>query len=874
MRNRIQYIHRFCFVIVAAFLAIFSTFQTQAQTSRATVDYGLAFTSHEATKDQRTSLNLNPDEPFRIEQDFELAFDVAYQRLNNAFGYIFRIIANDSLNIDLVSSPEHLEFDDLNLIVNNSPVQARYTFDEIKLEPSRWNRVVLSVSFTTNVISVSWNGLKKSVPFATSQLRTFRFLFGANDFGKFNTSDVPPITLKNVEIIVKNNSWLKWELKRHDNNDVYDIRNQQLAVARNPGWLIDRHATWVHRNKLTVGKYPSVAFDSNTGKIYISDAGALSVLDFKTGEIQKWKTQGGTVIHTDANQLLFVEEMGKLYNYNVATNKTSAYDFGTHRWENQDTTYTEPSHWHNNKFFNPVDSTLYSFGGYGYYSYQDKFYRFDKDMGRWNAVKTVGSIPPRYLSALGLNAAKDQAFIFGGYGSRSGKQEMSPHSFYDFHSFDLRSHKVTKVWEEPTTESSSNFVFSNSLVVNEKDSCFYVLAYPKDKYKSHMKLLSYSLTKPVRKELGDSIQFLFHDVHSFSDVFYSRATEELVAVTSHKEGDQYVMQVYSINYPPLGPDDIVQHVPAERHITKELIAGTLIALIAIGLTVYGALRFIRKKKKLIPIPQPVVPPSPEVVHVVPVLPITEEKNSMVHLFGGFQVVDKSGNDITHKFTATLKELFIFILVHSVKFEKGVSTTVLHEVFWPDKDEVSARNNRNVNLKKLRNLLQEVGDIGIENTNSYVRLILDKSVLCDYQTTYHILQHGTLDRQAVEVLLRYVRKGNLLPNIQANWIDPFKSEISNKVIDVLLAHSGELDMDRDDKVLLSIADSIFNYDPINQEAMVLKCSVLNKKGKHSLAKDWYDHFAKEYRTLYGENYSKTFEEVVSATIPYSAYSKLG
>jgi two-component SAPR family response regulator len=250
----------------------------------------------------------------------------------------------------------------------------------------------------------------------------------------------------------------------------------------------------------------------------------------------------------------------------------------------------------------------------------------------------------------------------------------------------------------------------------------------------------------------------------------------------------------------------------------------------------------------------------------------DPKSSSIELFGGFQVMDKSGADITHKFTATLKELFIFILIHSVKFEKGVSTTVLHEVFWPDKDEVSARNNRNVNLKKLRNLLQEIGNIAIENTNSYVRLILDDAVFCDYQTARRILNGGKIDRQIVEVLLKYVRRGSLLPNIQASWLDSFKSEISNNIIDTLLEYSGELDMDSDDKLLLDIADSIFNYDPINQEAMVLKCSVLNKKGKHSLAKNCYDHFAKEYLKLYGEHYPRTFEDVVSMTDHVSPHTK--
>lgn len=868
MRFRKQYVQQFCYVIVAI-LAIFYAIQTRAQVHRATVEYGLAFTSHEAIKDQRTSLNLNPDGPFEIHQDFDFAFDVAYQRLSNAFGYIFRIVANDSINIDLVSSPEHSEFNDLNLIVNNSPVRVRYGFDEIQLKPNEWNRVVISVSFTAGNISISWNGLKKSVPFTTRSLKTFRFLFGANDFGKFNTSDVPPIALKDVEININNKSWLNWELKRHHNNDVYDVNKQQLAVARNPGWLIDRHATWVHRSELKVGKYPSVAFDSKSGKLYVSDVDSLSVVDFQFGETQKWNTQGGAVIHSDANQLLFVEEKNILYNYNVASNKLSAYDFATHSWQNQDTTYSEPSHWHNNKFYNPVDSSVYSFGGYGFYSYQNDIFRFDEASNQWLVLKTDESIPPRYLSALGVSASKNQAFIFGGYGSRSGKQEMSPQSFYDLYSFDLHNHKVTKVWEETTSETSPNIVFSNSLVVNEKDSCFYVLAYPKDKYKNYVKLLSYSLEKPVRKELGDSIQFLFHDVHSFCDLFYSRATDELVAVTSHKEGEEYVMQVYSINYPPLDPNEIVQHAPKERHVAGGLYI--IISILAGGLIVYGVFLFIRKKRSG-SIQLPTESPGSDGTYSVPLMMHTEEKNSIVYLFGGFQVVDKSGSDITHKFTATLKELFIFILVHSVKFEKGVSTSVLHEVFWPDKDDVSARNNRNVNLKKLRNLLQEVGNIGVENTNSYVRLILDEAVFCDYQTTYHILQHSKLDRQAIEVLLRYVRKGNLLPNIQAIWIDSFKSEISNKIIDVLLDFTGTLDMERDSNMLLDIADSIFNYDPINQEAMVLKCSILFRKGKHSLAKDWYDHFAKEYRTLYGENYPKTFEEVVSVTDHYSTDSR--
>jgi hypothetical protein len=166
---------------------------------------------------------------------------------------------------------------------------------------------------------------------------------------------------------------------------------------------------------------------------------------------------------------------------------------------------------------------------------------------------------------------------------------------------------------------------------------------------------------------------------------------------------------------------------------------------------------------------------------------------------------------------------------------------------------------------LRTFLEQIGDISIENNNSYLRLVIPEEVFCDYQMVYRMLNTDNPDIEEdkkIEFLLKYVKRGSLLPNLQAAWLDNFKSDISNRIIDVLLEYSQKLDFNKDDKILLEIADSIFNYDSINQEALVIKCSILNKKGKYSLAKTSYDHFIKEYKNLYSENYPKTFDEVIS------------
>ena len=63
------------------------------------------------------------------------------------------------------------------------------------------------------------------------------------------------------------------------------------------------------------------------------------------------------------------------------------------------------------------------------------------------------------------------------------------------------------------------------------------------------------------------------------------------------------------------------------------------------------------------------------------------------------------------------------------------------------------------------------------------------------------------------------------------------------------------------LIIKLTDTVFELDPINEEAMELKCKSLSKLGKHSLAKKAYDAFVKEYELLYGEKYKLAFNEVI-------------
>ena len=88
----------------------------------------------------------------------------------------------------------------------------------------------------------------------------------------------------------------------------------------------------------------------------------------------------------------------------------------------------------------------------------------------------------------------------------------------------------------------------------------------------------------------------------------------------------------------------------------------------------------------------------------------DRSRSAISLLGTFNVRDKEGNDITSNFTPRLKSLLVLLILYTEKNEKGILTRKMTEMLWSDKDEIAARNNRNVTLRKLRVLLEEVGDV--------------------------------------------------------------------------------------------------------------------------------------------------------------------
>jgi two-component SAPR family response regulator len=244
--------------------------------------------------------------------------------------------------------------------------------------------------------------------------------------------------------------------------------------------------------------------------------------------------------------------------------------------------------------------------------------------------------------------------------------------------------------------------------------------------------------------------------------------------------------------------------------------------------------------------------------------ITDSTKYHIVFFGGFQVYNKNYDDITSWFSPLLKELFLLIFLYSFKNGKGISSEKLTEILWYDKSEKSARNNRAVNIAKLKGFLEEIGSCELSKKTGYWKIgFEDSQIHSDYFEFLSITSSKkNLTKQKIIQLIEISQKGGFLINSHYEWLDEFKSLVSDRIMDTLVEYGQTADIKAEADFIVHLADCIFNFDLVNEEAMILKCKAQYFMGKHSHAKATYDKFFKEYVAMYNQEYNKAFTEIIN------------
>lgn len=830
--------------------------------------YGLGFESFEAVQDKRTGLDLSPEGAICLDGDFELSFELSFLRNKKTyFGYIVRVIGDDQQNIDLIYDNSSVKHDHFKLIIGEqfSPIAFDFQGDDLF---AKWNRITLRFQKQKQQITVVYGNRSFSQPVKYVTKGCYKILFGANQYKEFRTTDLPPMKIRHVELRSEGRIAYNWPLNETDGSKAAEEIGRKTALAANPIWIKKLHYEWKLLQTVTLKGYVRVGFDEKSSNVFVVGQDSLVRFSLAGNRLVSMPYRSGKQPVFVDNQMLFDTGRNRLYNIFLNEKQVTAFDTLTGSWDKSDIPAQAKTYYlQANKFLSPADSSIYMLGGYGHLAYKKEVQRYHLPSGTWQQIALNDSVfTPRYLAALG--ATHGGAYVMGGYGSSTGQQMLSPRNWYDLLYFDRAQRKFRKIYELKVPKE--DFVFGNSMIINEQDSSYYALIFPKHQFSSELQLIKGSLTRPEFKLVGSKVPYQFIDIESFADLFYDKANGRFVAVTLYRDANlRTKVAIYSLYAPPL---ETVTSQTASTEGSAGRSLWIIGGLFAAALLVYWLYHYMpgqlgKQKATKAPIVGRVheleqMPDAAKSVADDEIVEKTVPYKSCVLLFGNLQLYDEDGNEITKQFSPLVKELFLVILLYSIRWD-GISSEKLKELLWFDKPSESARNNRSVNIAKLKAILDKMKYCQVSKETGYWKIKIDfEKVGVDYMHYLTLLgNRKLLTKQSIIELASITKRGNFLSNVEYEWLDSFKSEISNEIVDAYLRYAASVKIADDPEFLVKLANYVFYFDPVNEEAMILKCKALAHLGKHSLAKTTFENFAREYNRIYGEDFRKDMPEVL-------------
>ena len=825
---------------------------------------GLFFRSFEVDKDKRTCLNLTTEKPLSFHKGFAVAFDLNLRSYSQTFGYVFRIICNDTLNVDFLANISSGVTNFSVVFKNQTVIQYKNSELSENVE-NTWINVWFEFDPAENRISLTLNEIKKDAACSLAGLKHFNLYFGGNTHGVFSTTDITPMTVRDIRIFDgKKNLVRHWALGKHLSNYVYDECIYARAEVYNPVWEMDHHAKWTKRENLIFeGQNPHISFDRNNNRFYFANSRKILIYDLNRQKIDTIKVEGGTPFNIVlSNQIFYDPNRDVLLSYDFEGRRLAVFDFSTRSWDNNNDSSIMTRYSHHSRLFVAEDSLLVTLGGYGYHRYNSLFYKCKVVENRWEVADLSRSIPQLYLGSMGRLDDRNLLY-FGGFGNESGLQEESPRNYYDLYTIQMDSLHVKKIWELPNPKE--HFTNSNSLVMDTGNGKFYALAYPNKRFSSEITLHEYHLNAPEYRVVGDSIPYFFNDIESYCNLYQSSDGAELYAVTSFAKDNNADIRIYSMSFPPLSFGEIVQYPPVHPPVRLWL----LLFALAVGLAA-AVLIIIRKRKTARTVVETVVNEQINDKDEEPIVYDNlwaEKKPSSIHLLGNFQMVDNHGNEITKNFTPTTTQLFLLFLVSTIKNGQGITSAKLRKILWFDKDDDSARNNRNVYVNKLRAILKPFTEIRIVKKDDYWTIQSEKTVFCDYERALvliQMLQTGErFNKKLLTELVDIALRGTLLPYVQqTEWLELYQTDYTNRLIECLMRYS-RYDELKNDLLLLKIADVLLLHDNTDENAIRLKCYALFRSGRKNQALQAFNKFTADYESLLAAKHNLVFDELVKS-----------
>lgn len=833
-------------------IIIFILMSITATATAAAGKYGLRFMSHEVPAKERTTLDLLDGEPVDLGKTLTLKFHMDV-RNSPVYGCILHIRFNNGKTAALLFTPQ-----DDNTTFNPALMidDKFYAIDYKLSNPNPMSDIPVSIAITPreNRITVAFDGKERTITSDLKQCVSASVSFG-NQRPKGGSADVAPIDIYDVEIERDRKPLYFWELKNHQDSITTDKLQGKQATAVNGYWLQDDHTTWKTAFSHHDMNDTQHTYNHLTHTLYIINDDSLVAWNAATGKCSATAVKGHRAM-TKSKYFYSNDRTGMLYSYNLEKKLIAQMNPDEATWTNG-TEETDDAMYYNHAVASHGGDTLFVFGGYGFYRFHNGLYMLNTATNEIKQLKLHSPAPEPRVAA-GMAWVGDKLYLFGGYGNKSGKQEMTGRFFYDFWEIDLATLKAKKLWE--TEKSKDNFMVASQLIYDSSEQAFY--AATTQKY-----IIKFNTKQPGWQVVTNKIPIIFeYNVLNYS-LYRDDTLGRIIAVTDCYVTDKgSSVNVFTIDLPLMQEAISADSTPAPGATQRKWWIWAVTALLII-IAVGAAAVAMRRRKAARDGKMPFTPEEDIIQPSQPIVPAAEKYYergvSEIRMLGEFAVSDKQGNDITTKFSQRSRDLLTVLLLSSVLKEKGIENNLLDEVLWEDKNRDAARNNRNVYMRKIRILLQDIGNIDIISDKVNYKANIGSDVLFDFGEANRLMdaiENGEAGEELTDRVLELLQRGPLLPMQPLVWLDDVKSNYSNRAICLLKSLAIRATRQGDDTQLYHIAEAIMAHDPFNEEALALQCHILCKRRTTGLAKHLYNKFCKTYRQSMGEPYEKSFSEV--------------
>ena len=814
---------------------------------------GLLFRSNNELIDHRTSLDLFNGSYKKFENTFSVNFDLSIWDIKR-FGYVLRLVDEQEKEISLVfvnfKGNNNLYFD-FNYSETTNSVQIPVSKEN--LVKVKWINFSLTFDLKNDKSEITVLSNKYTCEnIGLPQKVKFKFIFGLYGINL----DVPEMAIRNIEIKEGDKIRYFFPLKESSGEDVHNNKGKILGKVKNPVWIINRHFNWQKEAEYTVDCTAGITQNDSLKEIIAINKDSVITYNVVSKELKKRKLSQ-SLFTINSGEAIYSHLQDKCFVYNLNESDTLLPSFAVINMKNYEVEHLgrpvlrNRLH-HHNVFFNETEDSLFIFGGYGNFSYSNMIYKYDINNDRWLTVPISGDeVFPRFIAAMGKYPELPEYLIFGGFGNRSGKQEMGGKNLYDLMSLNIDTKKIRKLWVNKNIEEL--FVPCSNLIINAEKNYFYTLCYPHHLSKTELKLYKFSIEDGSYEVVSNAIPILSEKINTNAYLFFDENLNEFQAVVREYINDnQSALRVYSLLYPPITHEALEEFTDKNSHLYWVIIVISVILL--------AAVYFILRKRKH---NHTNVVKESEAKESTPKSVL---RNNAIYVLGDFCAYDLKGNDISYRFSNKLRHIFALILCNSTGHYNGISTEKLSSDLWPEKEISETKNIRGVTINHLRSVLNDMDSIKLVFQNSKWLFVFENDFYCDYTDSISIAQKllsqtGDLDENINE-LSKIIKRGQLFPAIQTLWMDQYKHEYEELMEKILKPYLTELYEKADYTNVVKLAEIYFSIDPLNEKALVLSIRSLRKLGKSDQAQSTYNRFNTRYKTSMGQDFYNTYTNIIN------------